>query len=150
LKRAPDLLGLLNDEAAMLTPVLALIVWTLIVWMWMYATRIPAMSKAKIDPESAMHPGALSGLPASARVVADNYNHLHEQPTLFYALAVYSYLVGVVDPLNVWLAWGYVAVRIAHSFAQIVLKKVMVRFPLFVLATLVLIVLAIRNVLALI
>ena len=133
----------------MLTPVLALIVWTLIIWFWMYATRIPAMQKGKIHPQSAIHPGSLNSLPIEARVVADNYNHLHEQPTIFYALAVYSHLVGVGDPLNVWLAWAYVGLRVAHSFAQIVLKKVMVRFYIFSAATFMLIVIALRNLIAL-
>ena len=133
----------------MLTPVLALIIWTLIIWGWLYATRIPAMKKARIHPQKAIHPGALAELPSEVRVVADNYNHLHEQPTLFYALAVYSHLVGVADPLNIWLAWGYVALRVAHSLAQIVLRRVMVRFTLFALSSFLLIVIALRNLWAL-
>ena len=133
----------------MMTPVLALIVWTLIVWLWLYATRIPAMQKAKVHPQSAIHPGALASLPTDARVVADNYNHLHEQPTIFYALALYSHLVGVGDPLNVWLAWGYVALRVVHSLVQIVMKRVMIRFSVFVLSSLMLIAIAVRNVWAL-
>lgn len=133
----------------MLTPVLALIVWTLIIWIWMYVTRIPAMQKAKIDPNDAIHPGSLSTLPSGVRVVADNYNHLHEQPTIFYALAIYSFLVGVGDPLNVWLAWGYVAARIAHSLAQIVIKKVPLRFFIFAAGSLLLMIIAARNVMAL-
>ncbi len=133
----------------MLTPVLALIVWTLIIWIWMYATRIPAMQKAKVHPQSALHARALDSLPTNARVVADNYNHLHEQPTIFYALAIYSHLVGVGDPLNIWLAWGYVAARVAHSFAQIVAKNVTLRFSIFALGTIILMIIAARNVFAL-
>ncbi|GJL91712.1 MAPEG family protein [Hyphococcus sp.] len=133
----------------MLTPVLALVVWTLIIWCWMYATRIPAMQKAKVHPQSALHAGALDALPTEARVVADNHNHLHEQPTIFYALAVYSYLVGVGDPLNMWLAWGYVGLRVAHSFAQIVARKVLLRFYMFSASTIILMVIALRNVFAL-
>lgn len=133
----------------MLTPALALISWTLIVWAWMYATRIPAMQKAKIDPQSAIHPGSLSTLPTSARVVADNYNHLHEQPTIFYALVFYTHLAGGADAANVTLAWGYVGLRVAHSLAQIVLKVVAVRFALFALGTLMLAAIAVRNVLQL-
>ncbi len=133
----------------MLTPVLALVVWTLIIWCWMYATRIPAMKKAKIDPQSALHPGSLASLPSETRVIADNYNHLHEQPTIFYALALYSHLVGVADPLNIWLAWGYVTLRVAHSLAQIIVRRVMVRFSCFALSTLLLIVIALRNLWAL-
>ena len=133
----------------MLTPVLALVCWTLIVWVWMYATRIPAMRKAKIDPQSAIHPGSLSGLPTGARVVADNYNHLHEQPTIFYALALYAHLAGAADPVNVWLAWAYVGLRIVHSFMQIVVRRVMLRFLVFATGSVVLILMAIRCVLAL-
>lgn len=133
----------------MLTPLLALIVWTLIVWVWMYATRLPAMSKAKINPDEAIHPGSLSALPTHVRVVADNYNHLHEQPTIFYALAIYSFLVGVGDPLNIWLAWAYVALRIAHSLAQIVIRNVRLRFFIFAAGSIALMIIAARNVYAL-
>lgn len=133
----------------MLTPVLALVVWTLIIWVWMYATRIPAMQKAKVDPQSAIHPGSLATLPTNVRVVADNYNHLHEQPTIFYALAIYSHLAGAGDGFNIALAWGYVVLRVAHSFSQIVLRKVVVRFSLFALSTILLIVIAARDLLAL-
>ncbi len=133
----------------MLIPVLVLIIWTLIIWVWMYATKIPAMQKAKIDPEVALHPGGLTMLPSKVRVIGDNYNHLHEQPTIFYALAFYTHLVGTGDTINIWLAWVFVGLRIVHSLAQIIVKKVMVRFPLFVLATIVLIVLATRNLIAL-
>ena len=133
----------------MLTPVLALVCWTLIVWIWMYATRLPAMQKAKIDPQSAVHPGSLSGLPSEARVVADNYNHLHEQPTIFYALAIYSYLVGVGDGLNIALAWAYVILRVIHSLMQIVVRKVMLRFYVFAAASIVLMIMAARNLIAL-
>jgi hypothetical protein len=134
----------------MLAPVLALVVWTLVVWAWMYATRIPAMRKAKIDPQAAIHPGSLSSLPTEARVVADNYNHLHEQPTLFYAVALYTHLAGAADSVNVALAWTYVALRVVHSFAQIVLRRVAVRFAVFVLATLCLVAIAARDVLSLV
>ncbi len=134
---------------SILTPVLLLVVWTLIVWAWLYATRIPAMKKASIDPQSAIHPGSLTTLPVGVRVVADNYNHLHEAPTIFYALTFYSHLVGVADGLNIILAWTYVALRIVHSFMQVVLRRVLWRFYTFTLSTAVLIVMAVRNLYAL-
>ncbi len=133
----------------MLTPVLALVCWTLVIWIWMYATRIPAMRKAKIDPQTAIHPGSLSVLPADVRVVADNYNHLHEQPTVFYALAIYTHIAGVSSEITIALAWGYVALRVVHSFMQIVVKRVTLRFMTFALGTMCLIALAILDVLSL-
>jgi len=133
----------------MLTPVLALVCWTLIVWIWMYATRLPAMQKAKIDPQSAIHPGSLSGLPSEARVVADNYNHLHEQPTIFYALAIYAHLAGAADAINIWLAWAYVGARIVHSLVQIIGRRVPIRVGVFVIGSVFLMIIAVRCVLAL-
>ena len=133
----------------MLTPVLALIVWTLIVWLWMYAMRIPAIQAAAIDPDDARHPGSLDVLPSRVRAVADNYNHLHEQPTAFYALAFYAHLAGAGDELNITLAWTYVGLRIVHSLVQNTINKVMVRFSVFALSSLVLIGIALRCLTAL-
>jgi hypothetical protein len=132
-------------DHAMLTPVLALITWTLIIWTWMYALRIPAMQAAQVNPQDAAHPGSLSVLPASVRQVADNYNHLHEQPTVFYALAFYCVLAGTGDETNVALAWIYVALRVLHSLIQCTVNKVMLRFSVFVLCSLVLVAITVRN-----
>ena len=132
-------------DHAMLTPVLALIAWTLIIWTWMYALRIPAMQAAQINPQDAAHPGSLSVLPAAVRQVADNYNHLHEQPTVFYALAFYCVLAGTGDETNVALAWIYVALRVLHSLIQCTVNKVMLRFSVFVLCSLVLVAITVRN-----
>jgi len=133
----------------MLTPVLALIVWTLIVWIWMYATRIPAIQRAGIDPQTARHPGALDTLPTGVRQVADNYNHLMEQPTIFYALAFYVVLAAHSDWLNIDLAWAYVGLRIVHSLVQCTVNNVTLRFSVFALSTLVLMAMAAREVIAL-
>ena len=81
-------------EHGMIPPVLALIAWTFVMWIWMYATRIPAMQKAKVDMEELSRTGAKLELPPEVARVADNYNHLHEQPTIFYALALAAQLGG--------------------------------------------------------
>ena len=133
----------------MLTPVLALIVWTLIVWLWMYATRMPAMQAAKLSPQDAQFTSALSVLPSRARGVADNYNHLLEQPTIFYAMAFYVVLAAHTDQIHVWLAWAYVGLRVVHSFIQNTVNIVTFRFMVFTLSTLCLAAMAIREVIAL-
>lgn len=132
-----------------LYPVLALIAWTAIMWFWMYATRIPAMQKAGINPDDARHPGSASGekIPPSVRSVADNYNHLHEQPTIFYALMFFAGLTGGSDNIAMYLAWTYVGLRVLHSFVQILSPKVALRFMVFALASLVLFVLVGKEVL---
>jgi hypothetical protein len=132
--------------SSMLAPVLALIVLSLVVWVWMYATRIPAMQGAKIDPQNARHPGSLDVLPSSARQVADNYNHLMEQPTIFYALVFVIVLSGHSDALYIDLAWAYVGLRAVHTLIQCTVNIVNLRFLVFALSTVVLMIMAARAV----
>lgn len=137
---------------SMTAPVLALIVWTFVMWIWMYATRIPAMRAAGIDPAKIKGKetmASLPPLPPQVTWVADNYNHLHEQPTVFYALAIYSHLSGVSDDLNIALAWIYVALRIVHSLVQAITNYVPLRFYIFAASSIVLMWIAARDVLAL-
>lgn len=131
-----------------LTPVLVLIIWTLIIWCVMYARRIPAMQKAGIKPQEGTHPGALNVLPSHARSAADNYNHLMEQPTIFYALMFYVQVSGFAsgDTMALRLAWAYVILRILHSLVQVTVNIVIVRFGLFSISTIILIVMAARAV----
>ena len=134
---------------SLLTPMLALVVWTLVMTVWMYAVRIPAIQRAGIDPNGAREPTSLDALPLKVRQVGYNLNNLMEQPTVFYALVAYSYLAGQQNAVNLALAWAYVAIRVAHSLMQATVNIVLVRFSIFVLGTLVLAVLAGRDVTAL-
>jgi hypothetical protein len=115
----------------------------------MYLTRLPAMRKARIDARKIKRKHELDSLPVAVQQIADNYNHLHEQPTVFYALAFYSHLVGVADSLNIQLAWGYVLLRVMHSLIQCTSNYVPLRFMVFTASSLVLMAIALRNVLAL-
>lgn len=128
----------------MIAPVLALVSWSLVMWAWMYAQRLPAMSKAGIKPQDARFPGSLNVLPDAARQAADNYNHLMEQPTIFYAAGLAIFVAGHGDGTAVALAWAYVALRIVHSLVQAGVNIVMARFLAFVLSTLVLVALLVR------
>ncbi len=130
----------ISELTRFLTPVLILIGWTLIMWLWMYATRIPAMQKAGIDPDDGRHPGNVlkEKIPANTRAVADNYNHLHEQPTLFYALMFFAALTGGGSALMLKLAFAYVALRVVHSLVQVFSPKVMLRFFTFAICSIVL------------
>ena len=132
--------------SSLLTPMLALIVWSLVMLAWTYAVRIPAIRKAGVDPATAREPTSLDVLPLQVRQVAYNYNHLMEQPTLFYALVAYTYLAGQQNGVNLILAWAYVALRVVHSLVQATVNIVLVRFGVFMAATLVLAALAARDV----
>lgn len=126
-----------------LQPVVALTIWTMVMWVWMYATRIPAMSKVPDMPPPSKMVGSTGAslrekLPAQVSWKADNYNHLHEAPTVFYAIAIVLAIIGQGDGLNALLAWIYVGLRVAHSLVQATANVVLVRFVLFALSSLVL------------
>ena len=133
-------------DVEFLKPVLALVLWTLVMWIWMYALRLPAFAKYKINPDDARHPGTYSDrLPAHVRSAADNYNHLHEQPTIFYALMFFIALTGGNDNAAALAAWIYVGLRILHSFVQVLVGKVALRFLVFAAGTFCLFFLAIKE-----
>lgn len=135
----------MTASTEILSPVIALLLLTSAVWAWMYITRIPAVKKAgmKLDPN--LPKGQqMSELPAQVRWKADNYNHLLEQPTLFYAVTLTLALLGAGEGLNVTLAWCYVGLRVLHSLQQTLWNKIEVRFVLFFLSSLILITLIVR------
>ena len=103
-------------ELTILQPVVALAAWTMVMWVWMYGTRLPASTQWK----------------------AHNYNHLHEAPTVFYAIALTLYLLGEGDERTAILGWAYVALRVLHSLVQAPVNKVIVRFAVFALSSAVL------------
>ncbi len=135
----------MNVGVEIIGPVVALVAWSMIMWIWMFAVRIPAISsvKMKLDP-NAPRGEQMSTLPARARWKADNYNHLMEQPTIFYALALSLALIGEGTGANLYLAWTYVALRIIHSLVQSLLNNIELRFVIFVLSNIPLFILTIN------
>ena len=135
----------MTASTEILSPVIALLLLTSAVWAWMYITRIPAVKKAgmKLDPN--LPKGQqMSELPAQVRWKADNYNHLMEQPTIFYAVAISLAVLGAGSGINATLAWAYVGLRIVHSLVQSLGNKILVRFGVFVLSTVPLIALTVN------
>jgi hypothetical protein len=128
------------EQSPILGPVVLLVAWTLVMWVWMYATRIPAIRRLRIRMDPTV-PGTemLAPLPPAVRWKADNYNHLMEQPTIFYAVALVLALTEAGSGINVILAWFYVLLRIIHSLVQVTTNRIMLRFGIFNLSTLCLI-----------
>ena len=96
----------------------------------------------QVDPnnEETLH----TKLPPSVRWKANNYNHLMEQPTIFYATALALASAGEGHGLNVTLAWLYVILRVLHSLVQAKFNHIMARFSLFIVSSFVVLALAVR------
>ena len=128
------------DYSPILAPVVALVAWTLIVMVWMMVARRKAFVAMGVT-FGTIPPGSrganLDGrAPAETQWPSHNYNHLMEQPTLFYAIAITLALMNFGGGINYWLAWGYVGFRVIHSLVQCTVNIVAIRFPLFALASL--------------
>jgi hypothetical protein len=139
-------------DNSILAPAAVLVAWSLIMLLWMAGTRFPAIFKSGMDLKAAP-PGGRGAdleaiLPANVNWKSHNYTHLMEQPTIFYAAVLILAVAGAATPMLVNFAWGYTILRIIHSVYQATINVVMVRFAIFVLATICLLVLAVHAVLA--
>ena len=128
------------NYSPILVPVVALVAWTLIVMVWMMVARRKAFAQLGINwgniPRGSRGKDLDGRAPDEAQWPSHNYNHLMEQPTIFYAIALTLALMDFGGGINYYLAWGYVGFRIVHSIVQSTVNIVAIRFPLFALATL--------------
>lgn len=139
----------MHPSHALLRPAVALVAWTFVMWAWMYATRIPAILRMKMKMDPTRPRGEqMAELPPEVRWKADNYNHLFEQPTLFYAVALVLALATRDEGADAAIAWAYVGTRVVHSVFQATVNKIEVRFALFLLSSLVLLALTVKAVMA--
>ncbi len=120
----------------LLAPIVALVAWSLVMLVWLAIKRAPFMSN-----RGALPPGVRGEdmPPGPHNWPAHNYQHLMEQPTLFYAIVLALVLMEFDQPINLYLAWAYVGLRIIHSIVQATVNIVRIRFSIFLLSTLCLI-----------
>jgi hypothetical protein len=138
------------DTIPILAPAAVLVLWSLVMLLWVTATRFPAFTRAGITVGNA-EPGSRyvdveSMLPAKVNWKSHNYTHLMEQPTIFYAVVAVLALAGEGAGINATMAWAYVGLRVVHSVWQSTVNIISVRITLFTLSTLCLWVLAINAV----
>ena len=124
-------------QISILLPVLTLAFWTFIIFAIMAPARFYFLRMK--HPQTAAHTKNLKGLlPLWTERVADNYNHLFEQPVVFYAITLSIAVINNIEPFMIQLAWTYVALRVLHSIVQITFNFVPLRFTLFVTSWLIL------------
>ena len=133
----------MNIES-ILQPLFVMALLNVVMLVWMMATRIPAMHKAGIETENATK-DTMQTLPQSVTQIADNYNHLFEQPTLFYAVVLAIAALGHVDAVHVGCAWSFAGLRVAHSLVQATVNIIAIRFSFFILSWLALAVMIVRE-----
>lgn len=119
-------------------PLLALVLLTACVWLWMYKTRIAEMKRNNIKPQAISNSADSSRLLKSVAAPSDNFSNLFEMPVLFYVAVITLYVTQMVDALVLVLASLYVLFRYLHSFIHISYNHVMHRFIAYIASSLVL------------
>ena len=125
------------EQTAIFGPFFATMLLTLLVWVYMYIRRISFIRKNNIGPKEMAVPGALAQIsPPAVSNPSDNLKNLFEVPLLFYALALYLFVTGQVDAVYVNSGWVFVLFRVLHSAVHCTFNLVMLRFYLYLIATL--------------
>ena len=128
------------NYSPILAPVVALVGWSLLIMLWMLASRLGEFRRLGVSlgniPNGARGVDLEGRAEPNAQWKSHNYNHLMEQPTIFYAIALALALMDAGGGINYWLAWGYVGLRMVHSLIQCTVNVVRYRLPVFILATL--------------
>lgn len=139
-------------DHGLIGPVIALVCWSLVVMVWLGYERVRNILRLRLSPDAGKFARDLDALmPDRARQVSANYMHLMEQPTIFYAVCLSLQFIGQGNhPINIGLAWGYVAARILHTGVQGTVNNVSLRFVLFLISSVFLIALAVHAVMAMV
>jgi hypothetical protein len=127
-----------------LLPLLTMVFLTFTVWIYLFALRIPETKRLKIDPDELRDRAEAHQILTVSAAASNNLKNLFEMPVLFYLAAMLAMLLLIQDVLLVWLAWGFVIVRIAHSLIQCTYNRVMHRFTAYMISCIFLLVLWIR------
>ena len=121
---------------AILQPVVALAAWTMVMWFWLYGSRLSSFGKA--DPEELIddpHVSLDHILPPQTEWKAHNYRHLLQDPVIFYAVSITLAIIDQGDGLNAQIGWAYVILRVLHSIVQSTFNQMVPRFALYALSS---------------
>ena len=132
------------EQTKIFAPFFVLILLTIVVWFYMYARRIPFITKNRLTPDQ-LRPTEFARLsPPDISNPSDNLKNLFELPTIFYALALYLFVTKQVDGVYLAAAWLFVGLRVLHSAVHCTINIVIVRFWLYAVSAMALWFIAIR------
>ena len=127
-----------------LLPLLCMVFLTFVVWILLFALRLPEISRKKIEHQDLRDRAEAHVLLTTSAAASNNLKNLFEMPVLFYVAAMLMMLLLIQDPLLVRLAWGFVVLRIIHSIVQCTYNRVVHRFIAYFLSCLFLLLMWVR------
>ena len=129
-------------------PMLGMFLLTILVWVYMYAKRIPWITKSDLSNEEMTPLHFMQNTPPDVANPSDNLKNLFEIPLVFYALCLYLYVTHQVDQIHVICAWTFFCFRTLHSIMHCTANVVIVRFWLYAISSLALFIMVIRAIAA--
>ena len=125
-------------------PFFSMILLTLVIWVYMYARRIPFIRRSGLRDDQLTPAGLASNSPPGVANPSDNLKNLFETPTIFYALVLYLHVTQSVDAAYLGAAWVFVGFRALHSVVHCTFNVIILRFTLYAISTLALWFIAVR------
>lgn len=120
-------------------PVIAMMLLTMSVWVYMYYLRIGYSLKNKIHAQKLSTPEKCHELlPERVNQPSNNLKNLFEAPVIFYTVCILIAITNQADTLFISLAWIFVALRMLHSLIHCTFNNVMGRFISYFLSSIVL------------
>jgi hypothetical protein len=119
-----------------LLPMIAQTALVAFVWIRMYFSRIREFRQRQLNPQSLSTSAQAAGVLTDV-AAADNFRNLFEVPVLFYAVCCALAIAGADSVAQVALAWLFVGLRVVHTFIHLTYNRVMHRFAVYVLSTVV-------------
>ncbi|MGD2167352.1 MAG: MAPEG family protein [Gammaproteobacteria bacterium] len=122
------------DQQQIFGPFFGVMLLTIVVWLWMYAKRIPFINSLDLEPNQITPAELAKRSPPSVSNPSDNLRNLFEVPVLFYAAVLYVFVTATVDQVYLVAAWAYFVLRVLHSAIHCTINIVMMRFVIYVLS----------------
>ena len=125
------------DGELIFQPVIGMLLLTAVVWLVLYARRIPAMLEVGLPTQTWTTPDKTAELlPETVNYPANNLRNLFELPVVFYTLCLLLFVTDSVDRVYVIAAWTFFAFRVLHSLIHCTVNVVMARFLCYLVASL--------------
>jgi hypothetical protein len=118
-------------------PAFAMFSWISIMLFYLAYVRIQAVKGREIKFSQFK---LQEGMPEKIQQVSNNVNNLFQVPLLFFMACLFLLILDKVNPLNLFLSWGFVLLRIVHSWVHISENDVNLRFFSFALGMIFLII----------
>ena len=123
---------------AILWPTFALVALIILVWFWLTVERGRHIKRKPPTGEDFATGEAALRYFTPVEMPANNFRNLFEMPVLYFAIVPLLMITHQGNHVQVALAWAFVLLRAVHSFIHIVVRKVMIRAPVYWLGSAVL------------